>query len=168
MSKKSKTKKQAKQAEPVAKLRLSNYALRYGFIFAFYLIVLAILKYQAGVNYISVFAIIALILSAKFTSIKFFTDQQRFYTKEEKTKIIWSSWALTWFISIIVTVLSTYELAGKAALDELVYMFSSMPTLTFILVLFAASVTAFALLFVSYSFLANKEFESLKRQDKIK
>ena len=162
-----KHKKQKQKVEETPSFRMYDYSIRFAAIFTLYLIVLASLKYQAGVNYTEVFAIIAVILSAKFTSIKFITQQKRLFSKEERFKLIWSSWALAWFSGIIVMVISTAVFAGKQALNEVVQLFSAMPTFTFIATILGTSLLVLGLLYLSYSFLADKEYESLKKQEKI-
>ena len=167
MGQKFKAKKQQAQKKEDKVFKLYDYTLRFALIYSLYLIVLSSLKYQADVPYTSVFAIIAIILSAKFASIKFFTEQKREFSKPERFKMMWSSWAMAWFITIIITVLSTAFFKGKEELNDLVVVFSAMPTLTFILSILGTSIFVFGLLFLSYGFLASKEFASLKRQEKI-
>jgi len=164
MSKKNKNPKQASTQASEKSFKVYDYSLRFAFILSLYLIVLASLKHQAGVNYTEVFAIIAIVLSAKYTSLKFFKDQNRIFTKDEKFKLICSSWAITWFVTSIITVLSTALFAGKDALNKLILLFSSMPTLTFIFTILTSSVVVFILLFIAFGFQAQREFESFKKE----
>ena len=146
---------------------LRSYFIRFALIYCANIIILLSLKYQAGLGDTLIFTVIIIILSARFTTMKFIMDKKRLFTQTEKMKLIWVSWGLFWFISIIATTLLTFAFAGKEALDTLVSSFSSMPSLQFITTIAAASAVSFALLYVTYGFNAKREFEALKKQGKI-
>ena len=149
------------------KISINSYLIRFALIYCANLIILLSLKYQVGLNDTLIFTVVIIILSARFTSTKFIMDNKRLFTQAEKMKLIWSSWGLVWFISIITTTLLTFILAGKETLNQLVGTFQMMPTLQFISSIAGASVVCFVLLFVTYGFNAKREFEIFKKQGKI-
>lgn len=161
-------KAQQKKKDTVSvKENLNSYVIRFALIYCANITILLSLKYQVGLNDALVFAVVIIILSARFTATKFIMDNKRLFTPAEKTKIIWASWSLVWFISIIATILLTFVFAGKEALNTLIVSFSSMPNLQFITTIAVASAVGFALLYLTYGFNAKREFEVFKKQGKI-
>lgn len=146
---------------------LNIYLMRFALIYCANITILLSLKYQVGLSDTLVFAVVIIILSSRFTATKFMMDKKRLFTQTEKTKIIWGSWSLVWFISILATTLLTFVFAGKEALNTLIVSFSSMPNLQFIITIALASVIGFALLHLTYDFNAKREFQAFKKQGKI-
>lgn len=163
-----KNKKKAAAEPQVAPLKISSYITRFTLIYMFSLSILMSLTYQIELKDGWVFAVIIIILTARMTNVKFITDNKRLYSKDERMKFIAYSWGMVWVASVIVTVISTYLIAGKEVLNTFLANLSAMPTLNFITTITAASLIIFALLFVTYGFQARREFESLKKQGKVK
>ena len=159
--------KEKKQDKTEIKENLNSYLIRFSLIYCANIIILLSLKYQVGLSDTLIFAVVIIILSARFTATKFIMDKKRLFTQPEKMKFIWASWGIVWFISIISTTILTYVFAGKEALDILVSTFSTMPSVQFIITIAAASAICFALLYVTYGFNAKREFKAFKEQGKI-
>ena len=148
------------------RVKINNYLTRFALIYTLNITILLSLKYQVGLENSLVFTVI-IILSARFTSHKFILDNRRLFNSNERAKLLWYSWSLVWFISIIATTILTYIFAGRETLSVLVAKFSTMPTLEFITNIGIASVISFALLYITYGFNAKREFDNLQKEGKI-
>ncbi|WP_297812863.1 ABZJ_00895 family protein [uncultured Methylophaga sp.] len=144
-------------------VKLSKYILRFGLVNLALLIVLSIVSALLEIESGSGVTIGALMGAAIFAVAKFIQDNKRVPTSSEKTKLVWFSYLTSWLVSLlIVSIFVTLT-------SEHYQVINFMKSNPLILIGILAFLTVFyvGVLYLSYGYLARKQFESMKKRGKI-
>lgn len=144
-------------------VNLSKYILRFGLFNIALLIGLSIVFSLLEIESGSGVSIGALMGAAIFAVAKFIQDNKRVPTSSEKTKLVWFSYLTSWLVSLlIVSIFVTLT-------SEHYQVINFMKSNPLILIGILAFLTVFyvGVLYLSYGYLARKQFESMKKRGKI-
>ena len=144
-------------------VKLSKYILRFGLFNLALLIglsiVFALLEIESG----SGVTIGALMGAAIFAVANLFRTTSAFQPHQKKTKLVWFSYLTSWLVSLlIVSIFVTLT-------SEHYQVINFMKSNPLILIGILAFLTVFyvGVLYLSYGYLARKQFDSMKKRGKI-
>jgi hypothetical protein len=144
-------------------VKLSKYILRFGLFNLALLIGLSIVFAQLEIESGSGVSIGALMGAAIFAVAKFIQDNKRVPTSSEKTKLVWFSYLTSWLVSLLIVGIFV------TLTSEHYQVINFMKSNPLILIGILAFLTVFyvGVLYLSYGYLARKQFESMKKRGKI-
>lgn len=144
-------------------VNVSKYVIRFGLVNLALLVglsmVFALLDIESG----SGVTLGALMGAAIFAVAKFIQDNKRVPSSSEKTKLVWFSYLTSWLVSLIIVNISVTLTSEHY---QVINFMRSNP-LIIIGILVFLTVFYVAVLYMSYGYLARKQFESMKKRGKI-
>ena len=98
---------------------------------------------------------------------KFIQDNKRVPNKQEKSKLVWSSVAISWLVSLLLMFVYILFLDGAKGLADVTQMVAGINTMILFGVVVFVTLLNWAVLSYSYGGLAKRQFASLQKKGKI-
>jgi len=108
-----------------------------------------------------------LIGAAVYAVSKFIQENKRVPNKQEKSKLVWSSLAITWVVSLLLMAAFVFFLEGAKGLADLTQLVIELNTMILLGVVVFVTLLNWAVLSYSYGGLAKRQFASLQKKGKI-
>jgi uncharacterized membrane protein len=146
---------------------INKYIVKFGILYTIGIVVVTAILYAIDIDGNSGVSIAILMASAMYTAIKFIQDNKRIPNKSEKTKLVWSSLAVSWLLSVILFVALILFMEGFQGLAVISELIAELNTFLLLAILVLVSLIYLALLSWSYGGLAKKQYEKLLKTGKI-
>ncbi len=145
---------------------ISKYVLKFGMTYMIGIIILSAIFISFSLNHSSAASIVVLIGAAFSTAAKFVQDRERIPSKKEKTKLIWSSFLMSWLVIILLYIGTAFAIGGQQAVSELVNTMLQVDPLKISGAIVLISLVFLSVFFVSYGKLAQIQFNMLEKIEK--
>lgn len=146
---------------------LGRYIIKFLLGYTVGLILLSIVFYILDLDSNSGASIGVLIGAAVYTVGKFIQENKRVPNKQEKSKLVWSSIAITWGVSLFLMVAFVLFLEGTKGLADLTELVAEINSVILVGVIVFVTLLNWALLSYSYGGLAKRQFATLQKKGKI-
>ncbi len=145
-------------------VNIGKYVLIFGLVNLGLLVGLAILFSILNVESNSGATIGALVGAGMAAVSKFIQDNKRIPNPSEKTKLVWLSYFASWIVSLILVSIFA-ALSGEGG--ELIEIVKSVNVVILVGVIVFLSVFYVSALYLTYGYVARKQFEGLRKKGKI-
>lgn len=146
---------------------ITKYTIKFGVVYTIGLIVLSAIFYIFDLDHSSGASIGVLIGAAMYAAGKFIQDNKRVPSKNEKSKMVWSSFVILWLVSVMLLLIVVLIIGGNQGLTELTQLAAKLNVAIVVGVTIFVSLVYLAILYYSYGGLARKQFDGLKKKGKI-
>ena len=146
---------------------ITKYIIRFGVTYTIGLIVLSAISYIFDLDLGSGASIGLLAGSAVYSVGKFIRENNRAPSKREKSKMIWSSFVLSWLLSLLPIFVGALVLGGGQGLAELLRLMDQAGMAIIAGMSIFVSLVYLAVLYYCYGGLAKKQYDNLKKKGKI-
>ncbi len=146
---------------------LTKYIIKFGITYTIGLIALFLISYIFDLDLGSGASIGVLAGSAVYSVGKFIRDNKRIPSKKEKSKMVWSSFAVSWLVPIFLLFIAVLVLGGGQGLAELSSLAAQANVAIIAGISIFVSLIYLAILYYSYGGLAKKQYDVLKKKGKI-
>lgn len=149
-------------------IQTNKYLLRYCVVYALASLVIGVLAHFLSFNPGIFIALAVVMVSARVTVDKLIRDHQRAPTKKEQIALSWQCLVSSWAISITLMLAGLLVVEGLVKTQEILSVFENSQILSIMLVSSAfLSIIVFGIFWLSYGWLANKQFEKLQNTEKL-
>jgi len=148
-------------------VKVTQYIFKFGIIYAIGLSAISAISFVFDLDVGTGATIGLFVASAIYTVSQFIQDNKRIPNKNEKSKMVWFSFLVSWVVSVCLFVATLLILDGEQGLIAL-YELATELNIPIILGIFVfISLLHLAFLFYCYGGLAQKQYNSLKKKGKI-
>ena len=146
---------------------INKYIIKFSIAYAIGLVVLTAIFNFFDLDHSTGASIGILIGAAMYSVGKFIEENKRTPNKTEKSKLVWSSFFISWVLSIILLIVFIFVIEGMPGLIELTKLAGKLNNAIIFGALIIVSLLYFSILSWSYGGLAKKQYEGLKKKGKI-
>ena len=146
---------------------INKYIINFTLGYVIGLIALTIIFHFLNLENNSGASIGVLIGAAMFSAGKFIQDHKRVPDKKEKSRLVWTSLAISWLVSIVLLIASVLIFDGQQGLNDLSLLIQELNALIITGIIVFLSLIQFLVLSFSYGYLAQKQYTGLKKRGKI-
>jgi len=144
-------------------INITKYIVKFGLSYFFIILLLSIISILLNLNSSSSSAV-SIIAAAMIASLKFIKDNKRIPNAYEKKRLVWYSFATAWFVSLLVI---TVFLSIVGKFTEAITLLRGIKFIPLFMIILFTSALNILILYFSYGWLANKQYEGLVKKGKI-
>lgn len=146
----------------------NKYLLRYSIVYAISSILIGVLAHFLKFNPGIFIALAIVMVSARICVEKLIRDNQRAPNKKEQIKLSWQCLVASWVVSVTLMMGGLLVVEGTEKTAEILSVFENSQILSITLVSSAfLSIIMFGIFWLSFGWLANKQFEKLQNLEKL-
>lgn len=148
-------------------VEVKSYIVKFGMAYTIGLIALSAIFQYFDLDHSTGASIGVLLGAAMYAVGKFIQDNKRIPSKKEKSKMVWTSFLISWVVSILLLVAIVLILGGGRGLGELAQLAEELNITIITGSIIFVSLLYLAVLYYSYGGLAQKQYEGLKKKGKL-
>lgn len=144
-------------------INITKYIVKFGLSYFFTILLISMVSILLNLNSSSSSAV-AIIAAAMIASLKFIKDNKRVPNTYEKKRLVWYSFATAWLVSLLVI---TVFLSIVGKFTEAITLLRGIQFIPLFAIILFTSALNILILYFSYGWLANKQYEGLAKKGKI-
>ncbi len=146
---------------------IKKYMVRFGLVHAGLVVLLGVITYFLDIDLGSAPSVIILMCSAMYAVSVFIQDNKRVPNKGEKSRMIWTSFAISWVLSIVVSIGIFLPLIFDGSVAQFFQSADSTFWIIMAIIFFIVILLYIGLLYFCYGMFANKQYQALIKKGKL-